>query len=166
MRLPTPPSQDADQRSLLDIACRVSLTSLLPLTKVVLSALTRKGYEFASSNPTPFREWLFSTTPILRNGFVYRFLSPRLDLDAGDVFHEYSVIFSEPAAQGYALPSITGVSVSLCHNTRPNRKLEGDYEDEHIEIDQNFMANSILPKIGYASHSTSIHHFSSQICLV
>lgn len=133
------------------MTCKISPTSLLPLTKVILSARTSEGYEFASNNPTPFREWWLSKTPILRNGFTYRLLPLLHDSDIGDVFHEYSVILSEPVAQGYALSTITEISVSLCHNGRSDRHISGgpeaDYEDDCIEIDQNFMANS-LPKIG------------------
>lgn len=124
-----------------------------------LSARTAEGYEFASGNPTLFREWLFSKKPILRNGLAYRFLLPHSDSNVGDVFYEYSVIFSEPVAQGYALPSITQISVSLCDGARPGQRVseesEADYEDDHIEIDQNFMANSVFPKIGCVLYSIS-----------
>lgn len=68
-------------------------------------------------------------------------------------FHEYSVVFSEPVAQGYAHPSLTEILVSLCHDSQRSQlasgKTEGVQEDEeYIEIDQDFMANSILPSIG------------------
>jgi hypothetical protein len=135
----------------VNITCRISPTSLLPLTKVILSARTSEGYEYASNHPNSFREWLFSKRPILRHGFTYRLSPFRRDSSVGDEFHEYSVIFSEPVAQGYALSSITEILVSLCHNGRPDQRIPGgfeaDYGDEYIEIDQNFMANS-LPKIG------------------
>lgn len=157
MYLPASPLQDIEQSSIAKITCRISPTSLLPLTKVVLSAQTSKGYEFASSNPTLFREWLFSRKPILRHGFPYRFSPPHHNSNVGDVIHEYSVIFSEPVAQGYALPSITEILVSLYNNTRPGQRIseksEAD-EDEHIEIDQNFMANSVIPKICWVLYST------------
>ena len=66
------------------------------------------------------------------------------------------MIFSEPVMQGYALSAITEISVSLHHNTQPGqhilRKVEViDEDEEYIEIDQNFMANSVLPSIGYVS---------------
>lgn len=55
--------------------------------------------------------------------------------------------------QGYALSATTEISVSL-HSTQTGQhilgKAEAVYEDEeYIEIDQNFMANSVLPSIGY-----------------
>jgi hypothetical protein len=143
----------------VNITCRISLASLLPLTKVILSARTSQGYEFASSNPTLFKEWLFSKKPILRNGFTYRFLPPHEESNVRDVFHEYSVIFSEPLSQGYALPSTTEVLVSLYRNTQPHQRTpersEENYEGEHIEIDQNFMANSVLPQISFVQYSIS-----------
>jgi len=119
---------------------------------VVLSARTSKGYEFASSNPVLLRTWLFSRKPILRNGFTYH-LSPHHGSDTRDTFHEYSVVFSEPVAQGYAHPSLTEILVSLRSDARPSQpisgKVEGVHEDEeYIEIDQDFMANSVLPSIG------------------
>jgi len=120
---------------------------------VVLSARTSKGYEFASSNPTLLKTWLFSRKPILRNGFTYYLPSSPHDSDTRDTFHEYSVVFSEPVAQGYAHPSLTEILVSLSHDSQPNQptsgKAQGVHEDEeYIEIDQDFMANSILPSIG------------------
>lgn len=126
---------------------------------MILSARTSKGYDFASRNPTQFREWLFSKRLILRKDFAYRFSPPHHDSNILDVFHEYSVIFSEPVTQGYALPSITEISVSFHHDCRSDQRIlekpEADYEDEHIEIDQNFMANSVFPKICCVSHSIS-----------
>ncbi|KAF9646869.1 AAA-domain-containing protein [Thelephora ganbajun] len=157
LRLPASLLRDIEQPSLGNITCRISLVSPLPLTKVGLSARTDKGYEFASSNPTLFKTWLLSKKPILRDGFTYRLPSPRHDPDISDAFHEYSMIFSEPVAQGYALSSITEISVSLCHDTQSGQhvagKVEAVYEDEIIEIDQNFMANSVLPTID--SNTTS-----------
>jgi hypothetical protein len=145
----------------VNITCQISPVSLLPLTKVVLSARTGKGYEFASSNPTLFREWLSSKKPILRKGFTYRLISPHYDSDTKDFFHEYTVIFSEPVHQGYALPTITEISVSLHHDTplgqRISGKVEAVHEDEeYIEIDQNFMANSVLPSIGRVPRFNSL----------
>lgn len=120
---------------------------------MVLSARTNEGYEFASSNPTLFRAWLSSKKPILRNGFTYRLIPPHYDSDIKGVFHEYTVIFSEPVKQGYVLSAITEITVSLYHDTQPGQRISGKieavYEDEeYIEIDQNFMANSVLPSIG------------------
>jgi len=119
---------------------------------VVLSARTTKGYEFVSSNPTLFKAWLFSQKPILRNGFTYRLMSPHSDSNVKGIFHEYTVIFSEPVKQGYALSTLTEISVSLYHDTQLGQRISGKektvYEDEeYIEIDQNFMANSVLPSI-------------------
>jgi len=133
---------------------------------VVLSARTSKGYEFASSNPTLLKTWLLSTKPILRNGFTYYLPSPPHGLDTGDAFHEYSVVFSEPVAQGYAHPSLTEILVSLCHDPQPNQstsgKAEGMHEDEeYIEIDQDFMANSILPSIGCVALSSPAFQLTS-----
>lgn len=94
----------------------------------------------------------------MRSGFTYRLTSPHYDSDIGDVFHEYTVIFSAPVMQGYALSAITEISVSLCHNTQLGQhisgKVEAAYEDEeYIEIDQNFMANSVLPSTGCVPRS-------------
>jgi len=138
----------------MNLACQISPVSLLPLTKVVLSARTSKGYEFSASNSALFRTWLFSKKPILRSGFAYRLPLPYYDSEARGAFHEYSVIFSEPVAQGYALSSVTEISVSFCHDTKPAQHTAGKvgaaYEDDEcIEIDQNFMANSVLPSIGW-----------------
>lgn len=157
MRLPASSLQHIEQPSLVNITCQISPISLLPLTRVVLSARTSKGYEFASSNPTLFRTYFFSKKPILRNGFTYRLPSSHYDSDTRDVTHEYSVIFSEPVAQGYALSSITEISVTLCHNTQPDRHISGkveavDEDEEYIEIDQDFMVNSVLPSIGCVAH--------------
>ena len=157
MRLPTSPLQHLERSSLVNVTCQISPVSLLPLTKVVLSARTGKGYEFASRDPTLFRAWLCSKKPILRNGFTYRLMSPHYDSDVKGVFHEYTVIFSEPVEQGYALSNITEISVSLYHDTRVGRRISGKVEaahedEEYIEIDQNFMANSVLPSIGCVPH--------------
>ena len=123
---------------------------------MVFSARNTKGYEFASDNPTLFRERLFSNSPILRNGFVYRLSSLQNDSDGRNASHEYSMIFSEPVAQGYLLPD-TEISVSLSHDIRPNPHPLGRLEmDEYIEIDQTFMANSILNKIGCVSCSVTL----------
>ena len=104
-----------------------------------------------------FKAWLFSKKPVLRSGFTYRLTLPQHDSDVGDVFHEYTMTFSEPVTQGYALSTITEISVSLYHNPHPGQqilgKVETGFEDEdYIEIDQNFMANSVLPSIGYVLH--------------
>jgi len=153
LRLPASSLQRIQQSSLVNITCHISPVSLLPLTKVVLSARTSEGYECASSNPTMLRTWLFSRKPILRNGFTYRLPSPHHYSDPRNTFHEYSVVFSEPVAQGYAHPSFTEILVSLCRNAQPSQPISGKVEvvhedEEYIEIDQDFMANSILPSIG------------------
>lgn len=88
----------------------------------------------------------------MRNGFTYYLPSPHYDPDTGDAFHEYSVVFSEPVAQGYTLSSLT--EFSLCHGAQAGQHISGKvqavYEDEEcIEIDQDFMANSVLPSIGF-----------------
>jgi hypothetical protein len=150
--------QHIEQPTLVNIQCQLSPVSLLPLTKVVLSAQTSEGYDFASSNPTQLRTWLFSTKSILRNGFTYRLPSPHSNPGIRDVFYEYSVIFSEPVAQGYALSSLTEISVSFCPDTQPGvhtlEKAAAVHQDkEYIEIDQNFMANSVLPSIGCVARS-------------
>lgn len=124
---------------------------------MVLSARTSEGYEFASNNPTFFRAWLFTKKAILRNGFTYRLVLPHHDSDIRDIFHEYTVIFSEPVAQGYTLSAVTEISVSLHHNKKCGQhnlgKVEAVHEDEEcIEIDQNFLANSVLPSIGCVPH--------------
>lgn len=149
--------QHVERTSLLNITCKISPVSPLPLTKVVLSAPTSEGYEFASSNSTLFKAWLFAKKPILRNGFTYRLMLPHDDSDTGGVFHEYTVVFSEPVAQGYALSATTEISVSLHRNKKPDQhvlgKVEVVHEDEEcIEIDQNFLANSVLPSIGCVPH--------------
>ena len=120
---------------------------------MVLSARTSKGYEFASSNPTLLKTWLFSRKPILRNGITYYLPLPPHGSDTRDAFHEYSVVFSEPVAQGYPHPSLTEILVSFRQDSQPGQpasgKAEGVHEDdEYIEIDQDFMANSVLPSIG------------------
>ena len=136
----------------MNITCQISPVSLLPLTKVVLSARSSEGYEFASSHPTLLRTWLFSRKPVLRNGFTYRLPSPHQGSDTRDASHEYSVILSEPVAQGYAYPSVTEILVSLHRHAQPSQPVSGKggvHEDEeYIEIDQDFMANSILTSIG------------------
>lgn len=158
MRLPASPKHRIDQQSLVNLTCQIAPVSLLPLTKVVLSARTTEGYEFASSNPTLLRTWLFSRKLVLRSGFTYRLPLPHCDPDIGDPSYEYSVIFSEPVEQGYAVPSLTETSVSLCHDTQPSQctsgKTEAVHEDEeYIEIGQDFMANSVLPSIGSVARS-------------
>ena len=79
-------------------------------------------------------------------------MSPHSDSNVKGIFHEYTVIFSEPVKQGYALSTLTEISVSLYHDTQLGQRISGKektvYEDEeYIEIDQNFMANSVLPSI-------------------
>ena len=83
-----------------------------------------------------------------------------------DAFHEYSVVFSEPVAQGYTHPSLTEILVSLCSDSQPSQptsgKAEGVHEDEeYIEIDQDFMANSILPSIGCVALSSLAFQLTS-----
>ena len=85
-------------------------------------------------------------------------MSPHSDSNTKDIFHEYTVIFSEPVKQGYALSTLTEISVSLYHDTQLGQRISGKaetiYEDEeYIEIDQNFMANSVLPPIGCVPRS-------------
>lgn len=150
-----PASWGPEKPSIVNIACQISPTSPLPLKKVALSARTSKGYEFASRNSSIFKKWLFSNKPILRTGFTYRLPPPRHGPDIGEVFHEYTVLFAEPFVQGYALSSLTEISVSLRCDARPDRfseRLEAVCEDEYIEIDQNFMANSVFPKTRCAYH--------------
>lgn len=96
----------------------------------------------------------------MRNNFTYHLPSPHYDSDIRGTFYEYTVILSEPVAQGYPLSSLT--EIALCHNRQPDQhpfgKVETAYEDEeYIEIDQDFMANSVLPPIGYVARF--IPHF-------
>ena len=94
---------------------------------------------------------------------------PHYDSDTSGVFHEYTVVFAEPVAQGYALSAITEISVSLRHNERSSQhvlgKVEAVHEDEEcIEIDQNFLANSVLPSISCVPHFDLLM-YSSTIAL-
>lgn len=86
----------------------------------------------------------------MRAGFTYN-LPSHHDSDITDGLYEYTMVLSEPVAQGYALPSLT--EIALCCNTQPDQdswgKVDKVHEDEeYIEIDQDFMANSVLPSIG------------------
>jgi peroxin-6 len=137
----------------------LTITNPLPLTEVVLTAFSEDAFRSASTQDAIFENWLFADNLILRQGDVHTF-STELPCQnglntVGVRTFRYRVDMMEPVQQGYAQKHTTRFVVTLAEDSDRTiatpRELGStpddgsENESEGIEIDEGFLAGSVLP---------------------
>lgn len=143
-------NQSPSRQSLL---LSVTVTRPISLTEVIVTALSTEAYHSANSRESPLEAWFSEERPIIRHGSFYMFSSDQLQLnghtsDRPKTF-AYRFDMVEPVLQGFAQRGVTRFIVTLDDHPDDNsmitdavvqRDVESD--DEGIEIDEGFLANS------------------------
>lgn len=147
------PSGSEPAQSVSGINCSIALVQPLRLSQVFLVALSWDSYELAQSNPSLLEDWFCSDEHILRQSTTYSFIHELQTL-------RYRLIMVEPVLQGYASAGHTKFLVSMqddnSHDSSSSQASECgiDSDKEGIEIDESFLAGSVLRSI--SSHSPAV----------
>lgn len=134
----------------------VARTNPVLLTEIIVTALSPEGYHIATSAGSPLEDWLSDGSIILRQGSVYTFSSDMTNGQgpvAGSETYQFRLDMTEPVLQGFARKSLTRFYVTSAPNLQEHSfadqvTLEPDEETESepelIEIDESFLASSVL----------------------
>ncbi|GLB35223.1 putative ATPase family associated with various cellular activities (AAA) [Lyophyllum shimeji] len=143
----------------------ISTTEPVLLTEVIVTALSAEAYQVAQSHHSTLEDWLCTDNAVLRHGDVHTFASSQLPVNgqsscAPPVSYVYRLDMVEPVLQGCARKGTTRFIVILSQED-PAASLstvEGSAEsdNEGIEIDEAFLANSAFAVVGTPDESCSI----------
>lgn len=138
------------------------------LTEVIVTALSTDSYRAARSHDLLLESWLSKDSPILRQGAIHSFSADLLPTNGHNPtwkqFH-YRLDMVEPVLQGYARSGETKFVVTLaepgrdpCTQDLPesNAELDSGSDQDWFEIDENFLASSVLP-ISPTTSSSAYH---------
>ncbi|GAA5930797.1 AAA family ATPase peroxin 6 [Sporobolomyces koalae] len=128
------------------LSLHLCLSRLLPLTSVIFFALDSTSYDFSSQEQAAFVDRLANTAEVVREGDVVR-------LERG----AWQVAMTEPVLQGavvkgqtriVVLPpteedSVPAKSEQASHSSEDDEPLDDDNDDD-FDIDESFLANSVL----------------------
>ena len=126
------------------------------LTEVIVVALSLDAYQMACGRDSLLESWFSEEKPILRHRSVHTLRSDRLRLNGHDATgppksYTYRLDMVEPVLQGFVQKGTTRFIVTLveCHgDTAPAAdalaEARAESDDEGIEIDEGFLANSAL----------------------
>jgi peroxin-6 len=150
---------------------RISLSEPICLTQVIVSALSQEAYD-AGSEPSGFDSWFSDEKLVIRQGVTYPIpiRKPTMngilphDIPHEQEFHRYMVQMTEPALQGCVERGTTQILLLL--SSEPPSEVNGlvshenshvgDPLEEELEIDETFLANSVLtPSVVEAQGSSS-----------
>ncbi|KAJ4488270.1 AAA-domain-containing protein [Lentinula aciculospora] len=138
----------------------VTRTVPIPLTEVYVSALSPAAYDAAITKNALLENLLCDKKRILRQGSVYG-----INSDASPPKHrlEFRLDMLEPVLQGYAQAGSTTFIVTSSTDTGDEDEetdtLGMSSDDESVEIDQDFLANSVV----YPSYNLISPSLSSQL---
>lgn len=144
--------------SLTPPSLSISLTRLIPLTSVILFALDSQSYSYASAQQDAFLEKIGRSGNSSQSGVITR-EGETLKLNEG----RWKVAMAEPVLQGAIIKGETRLLVlppsgdeddeeagrtatsTQDHSRRTSQSSgEDDSQDEDFEIDESFLANSVL----------------------
>ncbi|KAI0948498.1 hypothetical protein AcV7_009223 [Taiwanofungus camphoratus] len=154
----------------------VTVTHPVVLSEVILSAVSSDSYAIALSYRTELENWFFERHTILRQGSLYSFTANDLGVFeerySNKQSYKYQLVVAAPVLQGYvgrgvtrfyvtsatpsnflANPSNLPLDDALETDTRSESDLE-ELQKERIEIDEDFLAGSVLLSMPGASHMT------------
>ena len=143
------------------------------LTEVVLTAFSDEAFHAARTQTPSFENWLFVDFPILRQGEIHTFNAGLLPPNGADFVKvctfRYRADMMTPVQQGYARKGTTRLIVTLEHDAdrkiELSSKLVPSVEDDTasdsdgIEIDEGFLASSVLPPI--SGSLQDLDHYSN-----
>ncbi|RDB21464.1 Peroxisomal biogenesis factor 6 [Hypsizygus marmoreus] len=145
----------------------LSITKADPLllTEVIVTALSARAYQVASGQNSVLETWLTKEHTILRHGAVHTFSSHQLPVNGhspstSPEILSYRMDMVEPVLQGFARKGSTRFILTLSDNaSEPTATVETAAEDEVededvIEIDEAFLANSVPPSLFGTSEHT------------
>lgn len=121
----------------------------VPLTEVIVTALSQEAYLAASRRDSVLESWFSDARPILRYGDVHSFgstVNEHLALATLENV-QYRLTMLQPFLQGYAERNTTKLIVTLLEpiNQQPSEFVKPTCGDsDGIEIDESFLANSFL----------------------
>ncbi|KII88818.1 hypothetical protein PLICRDRAFT_42057 [Plicaturopsis crispa FD-325 SS-3] len=140
----------------------LSLAQPILLTEVIVTAFSKDAYDAARAQDTILESWFADDRPILRQGAVH-VLSASVPLVNGSVppdtrpTYQYRIDMAEPVLQGYIERNATRIlitladtvdSTSLADGTLSSEAEDGsDSEHDGFEIDESFLARSVLTSI-------------------
>lgn len=147
---------------LLESSVTLTKTDPIPLTEVIVTALSVDAYRVACSQGSPLETWLSEKYLILRQGSLHTFSSESLPLNGHNIaegrrLYQYRLNMTEPVLQGFAQKGFTRFYVTSGDRVKENISTdsgnesvspeweEGSESDtDGIEIDESFLANSVL----------------------
>jgi peroxin-6 len=150
-------------------------TEPIMLTEVYVTALSLEAYQVACSRDSVLETWLSDDRKILRLGMVHTFWSHDLPLNGHgpsselQISFKYRVDMVEPVLQGFSQKGTTRFIVTMSANNYNDLNSndfeiaddEPDSDQEGIEIDEDFLANSTLTR--FLSPSPNGHHLSANL---
>lgn len=130
------------------------------LTDVFMTALSTEAYHAARSYPALIHGWLSEESRILRHGDILSFNSSMLPINghgpSGSRNLQFRLDLVEPVLQGYAAEGTTNFCVTRQNiitdeGLDDNDLYSASESEEGFEIDDEFLANSIVQHPGRAS---------------
>jgi peroxin-6 len=158
----------------------VTVTQPLLLTEVIVTALSAEAYRLANGGESPLETWFSKERPIIRHGSIYLFSSDHLKYNGhhtSDPPKTFAYRFDmvEPVLQGFAQRGTTRFIVIFNDRPRENSMItdtiiqdDAESNDEGIEIDEGFLANSafsspIFHPIGNQQQPTNTHNANDAV---
>lgn len=155
-------SQGASEKSL-----NITKTDPVLLSEIIVTALSEEAYRVACSHGSPLEAWLAEESRILRQGTTITFASDPIKANGhgSSVPHrsyQYRLDMTEPVLQGYAMKGSTrfyitrteqlGEGVSMKRHISPDVGEESGSDPDGIEINESFLAGSVLHTRQNATH--------------
>jgi peroxin-6 len=156
------------------IECAVAIVKPVQLTQIFLVALSLESYELTQSDPSVLENWFVSGEPILRQSATYSF-SRHWNTSHSLKSFQYRLVMVEPVSQGYASAGNTKFLISMQvdqdnsgiyshdYNSSHSSELGIEIDKEGIEIDESFLAGSVLRSTSCHSRATSPHEIIPEL---
>lgn len=134
----------------------VSVGEPVALTEIIVSALSTDAYKAASDRQSVLEVWFNDRRLILRQGDIHIFRQHASEL-------QYRLDMVEPLMQGYAQLGKTRMIITLSGSPE-NASNAQSSDQEGFEIDEGFLASSLMPKSFHISSAQSMfpHDVDSQ----
>lgn len=136
----------------------VELVKPTQLDAVFISALSAEAFDTASRDQSAFEAWFRQDERMIRQGAIYTLPSSFKEEADSSALYQYKVIMAEPVTQGYSTKDATQLFISNGHDldqqASPLQDVIDDEEDsgeDEFEIDEGFLASSVLPRMTPAS---------------
>lgn len=132
-----------------------------------MTALSGEAYHAAQAHNLLLQNWLCNDRLILRQGEIHTISTGSLPINGRGTadphkYFRYRLNMFEPVLQGYADAEVTRFILTLASDDLSSHEqesvAEGDSESdrENIEIDESFLASSVLPSIQSPSFNPEV----------